>query len=103
MLPETIAEIVKIEQVIGVKEATGSLERTAKVIELVGDKVAVYSGDDATAYETILQGGKGNISVTANVAPALMHELRSEERRVGKEGRSRWSRDGCEKNDDEHG
>lgn len=75
MLPETVAEIAKIEQVIGVKEATGSLERTAQLIEMVGDKIAVYSGDDATAYATILQGGKGNISVTANVAPALMHEL----------------------------
>lgn len=75
MLPETVAEIAKIEQVIGVKEATGDLDRTAKLIELVGDRIAVYSGDDATAYETILQGGKGNISVTANVAPALMHEL----------------------------
>lgn len=75
MLPETVAEIAKIEQVIGVKEATGDLDRTAKLIELVGDRIAVYSGDDATAYQTILQGGKGNISVTANVAPALMHEL----------------------------
>lgn len=75
MLPETVAEIAKIEQVIGVKEATGDLNRTAKLIELVGEKIAVYSGDDATAYQTILQGGKGNISVTANVAPALMHQL----------------------------
>lgn len=75
MLPETVAEIAKIEQVIGVKEATGDLERTAKLIELVGNRIAVYSGDDATAYQTILQGGKGNISVTANVAPALMHQL----------------------------
>lgn len=75
MLPETVAEIAKIEQVIGVKEATGDLARTEKLIQLVGDKIAVYSGDDATAYATILQGGKGNISVTANVAPALMHEL----------------------------
>lgn len=75
MLPETVAEIANIEQVIGVKEATGNLDRTAQLIELVGHKIAVYSGDDATAYQTILQGGKGNISVTANVAPALMHEL----------------------------
>lgn len=75
MLPETVAEIAKIEQVIGVKEATGDLARTEKLIQLVGDNIAVYSGDDATAYATILQGGKGNISVTANVAPALMHEL----------------------------
>lgn len=75
MLPETVAEIAKTEQVIGVKEATGDLNRTAKLIELVGERIAVYSGDDETAYQTILQGGKGNISVTANVAPALMHEL----------------------------
>ncbi|MFY9178763.1 MAG: 4-hydroxy-tetrahydrodipicolinate synthase [Venatoribacter sp.] len=75
MLPETVAEIAKIEQVIGVKEATGDLNRTAKLIELVGNKIAVYSGDDASAYKTILQGGKGNISVTANVAPALMRQL----------------------------
>lgn len=75
MLPETVAEIAKIEQVIGVKEATGDLQRTQQLIDLVGDQIAVYSGDDATAYQTILQGGKGNISVTANVAPMLMHEL----------------------------
>lgn len=75
MLPETVAELANLEAVIGVKEATGDLNRTAKLIELVGNKIAVYSGDDATAYQTILQGGKGNISVTANVAPALMHQL----------------------------
>ena len=75
MLPETVSEIANIEQVIGIKEATGDLDRTAKLLELCGDRIAIYSGDDATAYATILQGGKGNISVTANVAPALMHQL----------------------------
>ncbi|MCA6062296.1 4-hydroxy-tetrahydrodipicolinate synthase [Thalassolituus marinus] len=75
MLPETVAALADIEQIIGVKEATGDLDRARKLIELVGDRMAVYSGDDETAYELILLGGKGNISVTANVAPALMHEL----------------------------
>lgn len=75
MLPETIAALADVEQIVAVKEATGDLERARKVIELAGDRMAVYSGDDATAYELILLGGKGNISVTANVAPALMHQL----------------------------
>ena len=75
MLPETIAALADVEQIIGVKEATGDLDRARKLIDLVGDCLAVYSGDDETAYELILLGGKGNISVTANVAPRLMHQL----------------------------
>ena len=75
MLPETVAGLAEIEQIIGVKEATGDLDRARKLIELVGDRMAVYSGDDETAYQLMLLGGKGNISVTANVAPALMHQL----------------------------
>ena len=75
MLPEPIAALADVEQIIGVKEATGDLDRARKLIDLVGDRLAVYSGDDETAYELILLGGKGNISVTANVAPRLMHQL----------------------------
>lgn len=75
MLPETIARIAEIDQVIGVKEATGNLERAKQVIDLVGNKLAVYSGDDATAYQLMLLGGHGNISVTANVLPKKMAEL----------------------------
>jgi 4-hydroxy-tetrahydrodipicolinate synthase len=75
MLPETIAALADIPQITAVKEATGDMDRARKVIELVGDRMAVYSGDDATAYELILLGGHGNVSVTANVAPALMHQL----------------------------
>jgi len=75
MLPETIAELAKVPQITAVKEATGDMDRARHVIDLVGDSMAVYSGDDATAYELILLGGKGNVSVTANVAPAMMHEL----------------------------
>jgi len=75
MLPETIAALADVEQIVAVKEATGDLQRARQVIDLVGDRMAVYSGDDATAFDLILMGGKGNISVTANVVPKLMHEL----------------------------
>ena len=75
MLPETVARIAELKNVIGIKEATGDLDRAQQVIDLVGEKIAVYSGDDATAYQLILQGGHGNISVTANVLPAEMAKL----------------------------
>jgi len=75
MLPETVAALADVPQITAVKEATGDMDRARRLIELVGDKMAVYSGDDETAYELILLGGHGNISVTANVAPAMMHEL----------------------------
>jgi 4-hydroxy-tetrahydrodipicolinate synthase len=75
MLPATIARIAEIDQVIGVKEATGDLVRAKQVIDLVGHKIAVYSGDDDTAHNLILLGGHGNISVTANVLPKMMAEL----------------------------
>ncbi|MEC8523323.1 MAG: 4-hydroxy-tetrahydrodipicolinate synthase, partial [Pseudomonadota bacterium] len=70
MLPETVAELAKIPQITAVKEATGDMDRARRLIDLVGDDIAVYSGDDETAFELILLGGKGNVSVTANVAPA---------------------------------
>ncbi len=75
MLPETIERLADFDNIVGIKEATGDLERGAEVIRRVGDRMAVYSGDDETAYALILAGAKGNISVTANVAPAQMHEL----------------------------
>lgn len=75
MLPETVAALADIEQIVGIKEATGDMDRARQLLDLVGDRMAVYSGDDETAYQMMLMGGKGNISVTANVAPALMHRL----------------------------
>ena len=75
MLPETVERLAAIDNIVGIKEATGDLQRAREVIERVGDRMAVYSGDDATAVELILLGGKGNISVTANVAPLQMHEM----------------------------
>ncbi len=70
MLPETVARLSEIEQVIAVKEATGDVDRTRQILDLCD--ITVYSGDDATACELMLTGAKGTISVTANVAPEKM-------------------------------
>ncbi|WP_306534067.1 4-hydroxy-tetrahydrodipicolinate synthase [Geobacter sp.] len=75
MLPETVERLSKVPNIIGIKEATGDLQRAKEVIERVGKDFLVYSGDDATAVELMLLGGKGNISVTANVAPRAMSDL----------------------------
>lgn len=68
----TVARLAGLPNIVGIKDATGNLVRGQELISLVGDKMAVYSGDDATAYQLILMGAKGNISVTANVAPKAM-------------------------------
>ena len=78
MLPETIGRLAAVNNIIGVKEATGNLERGQQVIDICAGRIDVYSGDDGTAGELILLGGKGNISVTANLVPAAMHELCAE-------------------------
>ncbi len=75
MLNETVERLVDVPNIVGIKDATGNLERGRDLIQRVGNKIAVYSGDDGTAPELILMGGKGNISVTANVVPATMARL----------------------------
>jgi 4-hydroxy-tetrahydrodipicolinate synthase len=75
LLPATVERLSTISNIVGIKEATGNMDRAREIMERCGDRVDVYSGDDATAMELMLLGGKGNISVTANVAPAGMHEL----------------------------
>jgi len=75
MLPETVRRLAEIPNIVAIKEATGDLERARELIETLPADFAVYSGDDATAVELMLLGGKGNISVTANVAPAEMAQL----------------------------
>ncbi|WP_421683997.1 4-hydroxy-tetrahydrodipicolinate synthase [Stutzerimonas urumqiensis] len=75
MLPETVERLAAVRNIIGIKEATGDLQRAREVLDRVPDDFLVYSGDDATAVELMLMGGKGNISVTANVAPRGMSEL----------------------------
>lgn len=75
MLPETVLRLAEVDNISGIKEATGDLSRARQILEHCPADFAVYSGDDATAAELILQGGVGNISVTANIAPRAMAEL----------------------------
>jgi len=75
MLPETIARLAGIPNIIGVKEATGDLERVPVLRKLCGEDFLLISGDDASTREFVLRGGRGCISVTANVAPAAMHRM----------------------------
>lgn len=75
MLPETVARLANHSHIIGIKEATGNLTRTAQILERCPSDFVLYSGDDATARELILAGAKGNVSVTANVVPELMHQM----------------------------
>ncbi|ROR29821.1 4-hydroxy-tetrahydrodipicolinate synthase [Inmirania thermothiophila] len=75
LLPETVERLSHISNIVGIKEATGSIERGREIMARCGDRLDVYSGDDATAAELMLAGAKGDISVTANVAPAAMHAL----------------------------
>lgn len=75
LLPETVQRLAEIDNIVALKEAKGSLERIHDLIERCGDDLMIFSGDDGTAMESMVVGGKGDISVTANVAPALMHEM----------------------------
>ncbi|HHJ17545.1 MAG TPA: 4-hydroxy-tetrahydrodipicolinate synthase [Gammaproteobacteria bacterium] len=75
LLPETVQRLAPISNIVGIKEATGDLERGREILERCGDQLDLYSGDDATAMELILMGAKGDISVTANVAPQAMHDM----------------------------
>jgi len=74
MQPETVERLADTPNIVGIKEAS-TLERIQELVRRCGDRLDVYSGDDGIAAEAILSGAKGNISVTANVAPRLMHEM----------------------------
>ncbi len=75
MLAETVERLSTVPNIVGIKEATGDLQRARDILDRVSSDFMLYSGDDATAVELMLMGGKGNISVTANVAPRDMSEL----------------------------
>jgi 4-hydroxy-tetrahydrodipicolinate synthase len=75
MLPETALRLAQVPGVVGIKEASGNIERAAQLISHAPKGFSVYSGDDGSAIALMLLGGQGNVSVTANVAPRLMHEL----------------------------
>ena len=72
---ETIVRLAQVDNIIGVKDATGDIGRGIQLLKQVPKDFAVYSGDDSTAAALILMGAQGNLSVTANIAPKLMHDL----------------------------
>ena len=75
MLPETVARLAQIANIVGIKEATGDLSRLHQIRELCGEDFDIFSGDDATGCEFMLSGGNGVISVTNNVAPSAMRKM----------------------------
>ena len=75
MLPETVARLAEHDNIFGVKEATGDIERLQQIQALVDDKFMLYSGDDFTALDFVEQGGQGVVTVSGNVAPRRMAEL----------------------------
>jgi len=75
MAHDTVLRLAEVPGIVGIKEATGNIERAQWLIKQAPKNFAIYSGDDPTAVALMLCGGHGNVSVTANVAPRLMHEL----------------------------
>lgn len=75
MQPETALRLAQVPGVIGIKEASGNIERAAQLIKHAPEGFSIYSGDDGTAAALMLLGGHGNVSVTANIAPRLMHDM----------------------------
>ena len=75
MLPETVVRLSVLDNIVGVKEATGDLDRVLALRQSCGDDFALYSGDDASSCAFCLLGGQGVITVTGNVAPQLMHDM----------------------------
>lgn len=75
LLPETVAKLVELDNIVGIKEATGDVSRVTELNRLIETPISILSGDDATAYDFMKLGGHGVISVTANVAPGLMSKM----------------------------
>jgi 4-hydroxy-tetrahydrodipicolinate synthase len=75
VLPETVARLAEIENIVAIKEATGDMKQASEVLRLCGDRMTVLSGDDFTTFPLIMLGGKGVISVSANVMPRASAEM----------------------------
>lgn len=75
MRSDTVHRLSEIDNIIGIKDATGDMQRGKELIDLCGDRLSILSGDDPTALEFMKLGARGDISVTANVAPALMAQM----------------------------
>jgi 4-hydroxy-tetrahydrodipicolinate synthase len=72
---DTVLRLTQVSGIVGIKEATGNIERAQWLIKEAPPEFSIYSGDDPTAVALMLCGGHGNVSVTANIAPAQMHAL----------------------------
>tara|TARA_B100001564_G_scaffold350094_1_gene354032 strand:+ start:140 stop:1021 length:882 start_codon:yes stop_codon:yes gene_type:complete len=75
MLPDTVKNLSTHPNIIGIKEASGNLERSKEILEKCSDNLSIFTGDDKTSARDILMGFKGNISVTANIVPLQMHNM----------------------------
>jgi len=75
LLPETVQQLSLLDNIVGIKEATGKIERINNIRKFCGEQFAIYSGDDVTAFAALKAGADGVISVTANIAPKKMHQL----------------------------
>lgn len=73
--PETLARLAEIKNIVGIKEASGNLDQVSRMVSLCGDKITLLSGDDSLALPILAVGGKGVISVLANILPAEMSTL----------------------------
>lgn len=75
MLPETVERLADVDNIVGLKEANGAPERIRELVERVGERIDLFSGEDKTTLNAMIEGFKGCVSVTANVAPRLMHDM----------------------------
>lgn len=75
ILPDTVARLAELKNIVGIKDASGKIERYDEMYERCGKDFVLLSGDDVTSMEFMLRGGQGVISVTANVVPRLVHDL----------------------------
>ena len=75
MLPQTVARLAEIKNIVAIKEATGNMAQVSELLRMCGDRITVLSGDDFTTFPLMLLGGKGTISVSANVAPKDVSDM----------------------------
>jgi len=73
--PETVARLAEIKNIVGIKEASGSMDQTSDILKLSGDKITILSGDDSLTVSVIALGGMGVISTCSNAVPREMHDL----------------------------
>ncbi len=90
LLPPTVARLMAFENIVGIKEGTGSLQQISDLIQRCGDRLTILSGDDFTVLPTMAVGGRGVISVTANIVPSDMAEMVNAAQRGDFHGARKW-------------